>query len=491
MAGATVTASGPDLNDLQGLIRSGYSTLPHARYCLYTIGSPDEGRAFLRAVLPQVTTAAQRDVALVTQVAFSAAGLAALAVPDEVIGAFSLEFVGGLTAPARSAFLGDVGDQAPTEWVWGGPGQSRVDVLLMTFAPSTEELARFCTELDLLASGHGLAVAAVLDTAAGATAEPFGFRDGLSQPSLKEFASSRAGSASLGASSVAAASSGAFTGRPVALGEFVLGYPNEYGQLTERPVLPKAMDPAALLPADPAGSGGADLGCDGSYLVLRTMRQDVAGFWAYVRQASALVDGLTATALAAKFVGRWPSGAPLTLAPVQDDPALGSANDFGFHDADELGYACPIGAHIRRANPRDSLDPHPGSTKSVAVTDRHRLLRRGRAYGPLEGDHRGNVGGWSTSGEQGLHFMALNANLARQFEFIQHSWLNSTKFAGLNEDVDPITAHRGPQSSTFTAPAEPYRQRLENLPSFVTVTGGAYFFLPGVRALAYLAQGRG
>src|SRR4029450_7095790 len=112
--------------------------------------------------------------------------------------------------------------------------------------------------------------------------------------------------------------------------------------------------------------------------------------------------------LAAKMVGRWPSGAPLVLAPERDDPALADANDFGYHDSDPRGLACPIGAHVRRTNPRDTLDPDPGTERSIEVNRRHRLLRRGRSYGS------------AATGERGLFFACLNGNLSRQFEVVRH-----------------------------------------------------------------------
>lgn len=472
MAGPTVSAArSPELSDLQGLLRSGYTTLPYARFHLYTVGTDDAGRGFLRALLPRITSAAQRDVPVVTQIALTATGLRALSVPAEVIAGFSLEFVAGIATPARSAFLGDTGTGDPTGWSWGGPGQPRIDVLVMVYAGSAHDLAAAGADLDALADAHRLSVAATLDTARWSAEEPFGFRDGISQPRLDEFASTSR-----------QPEPPADAARAVAIGEFVLGYPNEYGRLTERPVLPRSADPGRLLPDDPGGSGGADLGRDGTYLVLRTLRQRVEQFWAYLERACGGADPEATTALAAKFVGRWPSGAPLTLSPHQDRPELAQANDFGYHTTDPDGRACPIGAHIRRANPRDSLDPHPGSERSLAVTDRHRLLRRGRKYGP------GRAGG-ASSEECGLQFVALNANLSRQFEFIQHSWLNSTKFAGVYEDVDALSGFRAAGASTFTVQAEPFRRRYRNLPSFVDVRGAGYFFLPGLRALRYLAIG--
>jgi len=176
------------------------------------------------------------------------------------------------------------------------------------------------------------------------------------------------------------------------------------------------------------------------------------------------------------MVGRWPSGAPLVKAPDQDIPALADDNDFAYHD-DPLGLACPIGAHIRRANPRDSLASGPAA--SLDTSDLHRLLRRGRSYGPA-----GDGGGNGT----GLYFICLAGNLARQFEFVQHTWLNSPTFNGLYDDADPLISSHHPAGATFTVPARPVRHRYRDLPQFVRTRGGAYFFLPGVSAVRYLAQ---
>ena len=149
-----------------------------------------------------------------------------------------------------------------------------------------------------------------------------------------------------------------------------------------------------MLPRDAEGSGRADLGRNGSYLVVRQLRQDVPGFWGFVdrRDAAPRRERATRTArlrLAAKMVGRWPSGAPLALAPEADDPSLADANDFGYHELDPRGARCPVGAHIRRSNPRDSLDPRPGSSDSWKINRRHRILRRGREYGTSLHDRPG------------------------------------------------------------------------------------------------------
>ncbi|HYT26006.1 MAG TPA: peroxidase, partial [Actinomycetota bacterium] len=288
------------------------------------------------------------------------------------------------------------------------------------------------------------------------------------------------------------------TGPPaqtVRAGEIVLGYPNEYALYTDRPLLPAAEDPGGLLPRDAGGSGDADLGRNGSYLVVRQLAQDVRGFRRFLERATTRADGGSDERdrewLAAKMVGRWPGGAPLVLSPDRDDPALADANDFAYAASDPDGLRCPLGAHVRRAHPRDSLDPGPGSQKSIDVDKRHRILRRGREYGPPLPPDAPLDGPGTAPGadeERGLHFMCLNANIARQFEFIQHTWVNNPKFDGLYDDPDPVVAASAALGGSFTVPARPVRRRVTGVPAFVTVRGGGYFFLPGIRAIRYLAS---
>ena len=236
---------------------------------------------------------------------------------------------------------------------------------------------------------------------------------------------------------------------------------------------------------------------NGSYLVFRQLEQHVQRFWRFVAEATRnqSADPVEASVrLAAKMVGRWPSGAPLVLAPFSDSPAHARANGFDYHQEDRLGHKCPLGSHVRRTNPRDSLEPGPGTERSVAINKRHRLLRRGRAYGPPVHptlDPRAMMGA-DDGRERGLHFICVNANITRQFEFVQQSWTNNQKFAGLYADADPIVGdhdpHREGQLGTFTIQGEPVRQRVCNIPRFITTRGGAYFFLPSLTALRYLAS---
>jgi Dyp-type peroxidase family len=464
-----------ELDDIQGLVARGYGRLRAARFLLLRIDDPAAARRWLAALAGELTPGSADPHDSSVQVAFSYAGLASLGLGPEVLAMFPLEFVGGMTTPHRSRLLGDLGQNAPEHWSWGGPTMPPIHLVLLLYAGDEPALATVSTRYEGELAAGGLVVERRLDTVDLGTREHFGFHDGISQPVVEGLPRS---------------------GPPaerIKAGEIVLGYLNEYGRFTERPLLGPGGDPAGLLPRDPdpAGAGAPDLGRNGSYLVIRQLGQRVREFWQFLDEATRRPDGssdeVARLRLAAKMVGRWPSGAPLVMAPDQDDPALADDNDFGYHDVDEHGRRCPLGAHIRRAHPRDSLDPDPGSPRSIAVDRRHRILRRGRAYGQrLQADAVGGVPE-ADDGQRGLHFMCLNANIARQFEFIQHTWLNNAKFGGLYDDPDPIVTASAQLGSTFTVPANPVRQRIIGLPPFVTVRGGGYFFLPGIRAVRYLA----
>jgi Dyp-type peroxidase family len=463
--------SGPDLGDVQGLVARGYGTLPAARFLILGFEGSAATRAWLRKVIPQVTPADQRPDRRAVHIAFSSAGLRKLGVGGASLGSFSNEFVDGMTTKHRSRILGDADDSAPEGWKWGGPGTPEVDGALLLYAADDQELETLEKELGVDA---GLSVLARLGTSELQGHEPFGFRDGISQPIIEGLSLKGPAATTL------------------RFGEFVLGYPNEYGRVTGGPLLEPQADPLRLLPTDPA-TGRPDLGRNGSYLVFRQLSQDVRGFWRFLEAATRAPDGQARPdrrlRLAAKMVGRWPSGAPLALSPDADDVTLQEANDFAYHEHDVSGTRCPIGAHIRRANPRDSLDPNPGTAASFAINRRHRILRRGREYGtPLTPD--GALGSGTPGGdeERGLHFICLNANIARQFEFVNATWLNDPKFGALYDDADPLVGPSEPYGGTFTIQADPIRERVLGVPRFVSVKGGAYFFLPGLAATRYLAQ---
>jgi Dyp-type peroxidase family len=473
------------LADVQGIIVRGYVDLPGACFVLLAVRDAAAARRWLGGL--SLTDGTVRPTERAVNVAFTYAGLLALGLPADIAAGFSEEFIQGMAAPPRRLALGDSGTNAPEAWRWGGPKTPAVDVLLMLYAASEAGID------DLYASaaagfdaggveqiGEPLRSMTVVDEATQCVKEHFGFCDALSQPFIEGLEKP------------------APDFLTVKTGEIILGYPNEYGKYTERPLVPAEQDPSTILPDDVGGSPAHDLGRNGTYLVFRQMSQDPRGFWRFVEAMTRDATGLSTRdariRLASKMVGRWPSGAPLALAPDEDAPELRLDNTFLYHESDPSGMKCPLGSHIRRTNPRDSLGPEPGTDKSIAVNKRHQILRRGRMYGPpaapsMDPDDLMNG---DTAGDRGLFFIALNANVSRQFEFVQQSWVNNPKFAGLYEDPDPLIGVRDPKQkgrrAVFTVPAQPVRRRTVGLPEFVTVRGGAYVFLPGLSAVRYLAS---
>jgi Dyp-type peroxidase family len=459
-----------ELTDIQGLIARGYAELRTARYVLLQIDDPSTARAWLAGLADQVTPAPAHPTDSALNVAVTASGVHKLGLPPEAMTGFSNEFTAGMITPHRRRTLGDVGDSAPEEWLWGGPSTPSIDVLLLLFARDQATLEQRNSALSFAGVSEILKLDAVDDLDGK---EHFGFADGISQPTIAGL-SSRVDTPP----------------NTINAGEFILGYPNEYGRYTDRPRLDASADPGQVLAADVEGSGKVDFGRNGAYLVFRQLSQDVHGFWRYVDQATRSSEGTSDTHkrtwLAAKMVGRWPSGAPLTLSPDADDPTLATANDFTYQYGDEFGLNCPIGSHVRRSHPRDMLDPKPGTEESVSLDRRHRLLRRGREYGPPVLDDR-YADPPAGDPDRGLYFICVVGNIARQFELIQHTWVNNPKFNGLYDEPDPLVANHTASGATFSVPLDPVRSRYTDVPNFVTVRGGAYFFLPGIRALRYLA----
>jgi deferrochelatase/peroxidase EfeB len=237
-----------------------------------------------------------------------------------------------------------------------------------------------------------------------------------------------------------------------------------------------------LLPT--IGPDQKDLGRNGSYLVFRQMQQHVGQFWEFVR-ANTEGEG-KGIELAAKMVGRWPSGAPLVLFPDADPGGDHFENNFGYAELDNGGLRCPIGSHIRRTNPRDVFEDNPPA-RSLRLTKKHRIIRRGRTYKlsrPAEPGRPAEV-------EIGLKFMCFNADISHQFEFIQHTWANFPRFDKLHADPDPIIGTVGAPPpglvQDFTVQRCPVNRHVHNLKRFVTIRGGVYLFFPSIKAIKYFA----
>lgn len=499
-----------DRSDVQGLVRTGFGQMTQGCYYLLTIAGAAAARAWLRTVSDKINNAVgpsakapgdewQTDCAM--QVAFTYQGLQKLGVPKNTEEGFSVEFLSSMSGEKnRSRRLGDVGKDAPEGWAWGGPGNVP-DVLVMLFSKGDLDRWKPAVKGALWADAfHELAC---LDTGhLPGDIEPFGFKDGLSQPKVDWMQMRQPPTEDLD------------FGNLVAVGEFLLGYQNEYKKFTERPLIDAKDDPKNILAAADGEKGRRDFGLNGTYLVFRDLVQDVSGFWQFLDKQT---DGNREAReqLGAAFVGRTIEGQP--LAPLSDTPIPGidlddaPYNRFTYDD-DPAGRRCPIGAHVRRANPRTADFP-PGTKglwKRLSTTlglkapepkedlvssaRFHRILRRGREYGPLLTPDDAAKPGSGGETERGLRFICVNANISRQFEFVQQAWVMGTKFAGLTEQSDPLLGNRSSiagclPTDTYAMPQEAGLARcITGIRQFVTVRGGAYFFLPSLRAIRYIAS---
>lgn len=415
------------------------------RYEFLSFDDPAGGRAWLSELIDRVDSASTAMAAMDSTdrwitLAFTWNGLRALGVSQESLDSFPAEFCEGRAS--RADILGDSGAAHPDNWVGGLAGDD-LHAIAILFARDDVEHARCIAEHDkLIARCRGVRSLSVLDLNAtppfNYAHDHFGFRDRLSQPAIE------------GSGEEPTPGSGAAL-KP---GEFILGYPDEEG-------------PPANLPQPEV------LSRNGSFMAYRRLEEHVGVFRDYLREKAPTPEGQDL--LAAKFMGRWKSGAPLVLAPDCDDPQLGADpmrnNDFKYKDDDPHGYACPLGSHARRLNPRDTAHN----------MNRRRMIRRGATYGPALAEDASDDGV-----DRGIAAFIICASLVRQFEFAQNVWINDRNFHELGNEHDPIC---GTQDGTldYTVPKRPIRTVHRGLPAFTTLKGGAYFFLPGINALRYLA----
>jgi deferrochelatase/peroxidase EfeB len=342
---------------------------------------------------------------------------------------------------ARAGIIGTTGANHPDHWV-GSLASPDLHAIIILFARDVAERERCRKEHNsYLRELPDVEVLSSLDLEAippyGYAHEHFGYRDRLSQPVIEGFGVEPTPGA----------------GPPIKAGEFFLGYPDE----EEFTLVPK---PEILTR-------------NGSYLAYLMMQEHVGRFRDFLRQNGATPD--EQELVAAKLMGRWRSGAPLVLAPEKDDPELGGDfqrnNDFNYGKMDPYGYGCPLGSHARRMNPRDT----------AANMNRRKMIRRGGTYGPPLPEDAPEDGI-----ERGIAAFIGCASLVRQFEFAMNVWANDPNFHELGNERDPIF---GTQDGTYdmTIPKRPIRKKIKGLPAFTTVRGGAYFFLPGIKALRFLA----
>lgn len=466
---------------MQGLLVRGYGKLPVSVSVKLSITNAAQCRKYLKALHSRITRGDESPDDSAIHVAFTYSGLRALALAAEVLNTFSREFKEGMTTPHRQFVLGDVDYNAPEHWQWGGTAQQKVDMMMFFYAANSSILEGVYEQETSKWTTNGVSLLHQLPTHfLPEGKEHFGFKDGISQPFIAEFAKNPEPE------------------QAVALGEFVLGYPNAYQQYPDTPLIPSSDDPRNILPAHPVLKNEKDFGKNGSYLVVRQLSQDVPAFWQYMQQESKEYNQAGSKCpvkLAAKMVGRWPNGTPLVQSPEVALPEKEIKNDFGYWEEDFEGFKCPVGAHIRRVNPRDWLLTEKTKTDSTEMVDKHKILRRGRNYGPplspsmkVEDLQAAKPDG----AERGLLFMAFVGDIVRQFEFIQNNWIRFQKFGGGYHESDPLLGPHRPEQTLpedeFVVPAKPVRRRYQQLPVFTKLQGGAYLFFPGLKALQYLAE---
>jgi deferrochelatase/peroxidase EfeB len=460
-----------ELDDIQGIILRGYGSFVHVRHFIVAVADAGRARALIgnltepvsAAVNPArlaITSAAPWNVKpdYTLNLAFTYEGLEALGVSSELLGGFAPEFASGAVGNAKAIF--DVDDSAPANWEGNMGIASKVHGIFSLFARTAHELESRTSEL-LAAISESFGLTHRHDGKALPDGYVhFGYRDGLSQPFLDggprptrpypDLVVNKDGSSPAG--------------------DFLLGFVNTFGNKYS------------------PGVADTKLGRNGSLAAFRILKQDVAEFEEYL-QAAAPKVGLTPDQLAAKFLGRWRSGQPLALCPAAPGSIPSDRlNMFLYKDAapgqeaaDPKGVACPIGAHIRRGNPRDEV-------VAGSFTQQARIMRRNVPYGPPFNPQKPDDGI-----ERGLIGYFINADFLNQFQFLMSQWLNTDNFAGgMISGVDPLIGASSPSSSVFSIPTSPNPppNKVSGFARFVITRGSAYCFLPSITGLRYVASAR-
>ncbi|PTL78848.1 Dyp-type peroxidase domain-containing protein [Vitiosangium sp. GDMCC 1.1324] len=441
-----MATSNLDLADIQATVLRYRPEPYYGTHVLLRIDDARGGREFLRRLVPHVASAADwwlRDDAWIA-VTLSYAGLVALGTPEQSLRSFPASFREGMAA--RAEHLVDVGLNGPQNWE--PPfGSSQVHVALSIF--SGDQLKwRQAVETAWAQFRDLRGVTLLMSQDFGAQPgdrNSLGYKDTIGQPAIEG-----SGVEPLPGQ-----------GRPIKAGEFVLGYPGETGVVLTMP------QPDLL-------------GRNGTYVGLRKYQSRVGAFNRFLRENANTAE--ERELLAAKLMGRWRSGAPLTLAPERDDPAIGADprrnNDFDYAN-DAHGYQVPFGAHMRRMNPRD--------TRLAQLTDvnLHRIIRRSTTYGaPYDPDALSER---DDEIPRGLYFIALSAKLMDTFEFLQREWINKGDFMTLGRERDP-TVGLQENDAVFTIPKHPVRRRIHGIETFNVLRGGEYLFMPSLSALRWLAN---
>ncbi len=511
-----------ELDDIQGLVAPGFLK-PHQALVHIRFPEDRQGLGAVRALFAALvsrgalSTGAEtlkdrrdhrlyvsgqldaRDRAPLVALAFTAQGLRAFTPAAGQLK--SPAFQGGL--PSRSALLGDpVADDDPgaaANWVVGASGQE-LDALLVVAGDHRATVRALAQDM----AGQLAALGAQVDIQRGDVRddqrghEHFGFDDGVSQPGMRGLASDAPGDfvtdRYVDPSEVPDSWLYGYPGQDLIWpGEFILGYPVSG---------PDPLIPGPVLPCPSWARNG-------SFLVYRRLRQDVAAFWQTMRAEAERLrktpgfESLTDEDLAARLVGRWASGAPLARAPLKDDPDLGAdafanndfrldsdtpartgaSGDYPLAKADPVGLVCPVGAHIRKVNVRDGASDMGGAV----ATQARRLLRVGVPFGESLADRYGDSGPDPLEGDRGLLFLSIQASIEDQFEFLQARWMNNPARPRGPGGHDMIVGQNAAAADGVRR-CHLFGAQLQSAETvaevqFVVPTGGGYFFVPSLRAL--------
>jgi deferrochelatase/peroxidase EfeB len=437
-----------DLHEIQTTVFRQRPAPYFGTHVLLRVDDPRAGRDFLRRLTPHVDSAAGwwNAANAWLSIGISYAGFEALGLPQESLQSFPEAFRVGMAARARQ--LRDEGVNDPGNWQKPfGTGQIHIGVSV--FSDSEEKRHRaLALAREQYVGSSGVSVLGTQDFGAQpGDLNPLGYKDGIDQPPIEG-----SGVEPLPGQ-----------GRPIKAGEFILGYPGEAG-------VPLPMPQPDIL------------GRNGTFVGVRKYQSRVGAFNRFLR-ANGQTDE-ERELLAAKLVGRWRSGAPLTLAPDVDNPGLGADpqrnNDFNYAN-DPRGRQAPLGCHIRRMNPRD--------TELARLTDVniHRLIRRGTTYGaPYDPNALSEE---EDEVPRGAYFLFISAKAMATIEFLQQEWINDGNFMGLGEDRDPIIGLQE-EGATFTIPREPVRRRLHGIETFNVLRGGEFLFMPSLSALRWIGKER-
>jgi porphyrinogen peroxidase len=457
------------LCDIQAMLNSGFGWLTNSRFRLLTIGDgrQDQAREWLSEIVRgNLLVNAKRvknwkkqkdPVREAVAIAFSFSGLTKLGIRETSEHPFPTPFRSGMGSALRESLLRD----APRKWRWsdaeGFAGRQTVHVLVAQWwlagetpkmpDPDPEAFDRITTVENRPDSFRESKLY-----------EPFGFRDGIAQPVIRGLRDQEGDEPER----IRRDANGLYEDRVVDAGEFVLGYRNGYDELAYTP------DVEHWAQSGRATHPGGRFALNGSYLAVRQIQQNVDAFKA--------LEKASGEAICSKLMGRSKNGLPLSWkgdpkAQVSDS----TADAFRYQVEDANGFICPRGAHIRRMNPRDSLGDDVNS--GIKASKLHRLLRRGRPYLELTVDDVKH---------EGLFFIACNADLERQFEFIHQRWMRNFRFGDLRHEDDPVVGAPA-HSKTFTIPGLPSGDEI-SLATLTEALGGGYFFLPGIKALEFIVD---